>query len=182
MLHAAGCFRTSALVPSLWPSELPASAGGVVWAALHLYWALSLPLRGRSHSTACCPRSVADILLAYFLCYGCPPPLAAWQRHGLRHVLAFPSRPCLCIRRAFRRSFSGLGVALCCLSFFGPRPYALLACPGVLLLCSRHVLWPLLLYLWVRYWLSCCLPPLSSVWPWAIHVISFFGPCFICRY
>ena len=31
-----------------------------------------------------------------------------------------------------------------CLSFFGPRPCALLACPGALLLCCRHGPWPFL--------------------------------------
>ena len=58
-----------------------------------------------------------------------------------------------------------------CLAFFVPRLCALLACPDVCRLSYLSLLLraaPL-----CATGLSCCIPPLSSAWPLAIHIFSF---------
>ena len=169
--------RPGALVLSLLPSVpvLPASAGGVVWAALNL--ALSHPLHGRSPLTACCPGSVVR---SYSNLSSAMAVLLPWLH-------AFP---CVCYQPG--PSCFVLGVTLRCLSFCRPR-----SCVRVLLLCSRHGLCPFLLRLAaasgcgaVRHWpvvlLSCCVfhlllfgaAPSCANWPVLLPSCFVLGEAF----
>ena len=94
-----------------------------------------------------------DPLLS-FVCWALVAALLLWlQDHfllhflrlGLRHALTSRSRPRLRVYQPEHSCFV-LGAALRSLSFFGPLPCALLARPGVFLLCSRHGLWPFHLF------------------------------------